>query len=480
MISLRHVLTALRLQDSLQRAIDSLSPKLLDTTLNGASTDSRLITPGGIFFAAKGDNTDGHRYVEQAFAAGALLAIVEKPCPPYNIYTMETIQSARTLPLCLQVPNSIEALQQIARYWRTQLDLQVIGITGSIGKSSTKELVASVLRQKYHTLKNRGNYNNEVGLPITLLEAGHGHEAAVLEMGFYVPGEITFLCEIAQPLVGIVSNIGTVHAERAGSQQEIVHGKTELVQALPPHGTAILNYDDELVRPMSKDTCAKVFYYGLDPQADLWVDDIQSPGLEGLCFTFHHNGQSIPVHTPLVGRHNVYTALRAAAAGLAFNLTWDEILHGLQQADAQLRLSVMHLPNGAVLLDDTYNAAPESTCAALDLLNDMILPTPTSRRIAVLGEMYELGQYEVSGHQLVGTHAVETCDFLIGVGDRSKIITETALRSGMPAEQVHWLAEVSQAISFLRETLAENDIVLVKGSHGLRMDRITRALEKEL
>jgi UDP-N-acetylmuramoyl-tripeptide--D-alanyl-D-alanine ligase len=480
MISLRHVLTALLPQEDYQRAIDNVAPQLLDSTLNGAAADSRLITPGGIFFATTGENTDGHQYVAQAFAAGALLAIVEKPCPPFNSFTLDNIQSVQQFPFCLQVPNSMEALQQIARHWRAQLDLKVIGITGSVGKSSTKELVASVLRQKYNTLKNRGNYNNEIGLPITLLEAGYGQEAAVLEMGFYVPGEITFLCDIAHPIVGIVSNIGTVHAERAGSQQEIVRGKTELVQALPPHGTAILNFDDPLVKGMAQKTDAWVFFYGLNSQADLWADDIQSLGLRGLRFTFHYDGQSIPVHTPLVGRHNVYTALRAAAAGLAFDLTWDEILRGLQQADAQLRLSVMHLPNGALLLDDTYNAAPESTCAALDLLQDIPLPTPDSRRVAVLGEMYELGQYEASGHQQVGAHAVGTCDILIGVGDRSKIITETALRSGMPAEQVHWLAEVHQAISFLKEFLMENDIVLVKGSHGLRMDRITRALEKEL
>jgi UDP-N-acetylmuramoyl-tripeptide--D-alanyl-D-alanine ligase len=480
MISLRHVLIALLPQDSQQSAINRIASQLVDTTLNDAATDSRLITPGGIFFATQGENTDGHQYITQAFAAGAMLAIVEKPCPPFNSFTLDNIQSLQQFPFCLQVPNSIEALQQIARYWRTQLDLKVIGITGSVGKSSTKELVASVLCQKYHTLKNRGNYNNEIGLPITLLDAGHGHEAAVLEMGFYVPGEITFLCDIAHPIVGIVSNIGTVHAERAGTQQEIVRGKTELVQALPPHGTAILNIDDPLGRGMAQKTKANIFFYGLDQKADLWADDIQSLGLEGLRFTFHFEGQSIPVHTPLVGRHNVYTALRAAAAGLAFDLSWDEILNGLQQADAQLRLSVMHLPNGALLLDDTYNAAPESTCAALDLLQDIPLSTPDSRRVAVLGEMYELGQYEVSGHQQVGAHAVGTCDILIGVGDRSKIITETALRSGMSAEKVHWLAEVSQAISFLREILTENDIVLVKGSHGLRMDRITRALEKEL
>lgn len=480
MISLRHVLTALLLHDAQQDRLDSVWSRLLDTTLNGATTDSRLIAPGGIFFATTGENTDGHQFVEQAFAAGALLAIVEKPCPPFDTFTFDDIQSMHQLPFCLQVPNSIEALQQIARYWRTQIDLKVIGITGSVGKSSTKELVASVLRQKFHTLKNRGNYNNEIGLPITLLAAGAGHEAAVLEMGFYVPGEITFLCDIAQPLVGIVSNIGTVHAERAGTQQEIVRGKTELVQALPPHGTAILNYDDPLVRGMAQKTNAQVIFYGLGSQADLWADDIQSLGLQGLNFTFHYGGQSTPVHTPLVGRHNVYTALRAAAAGLAFGLTWDEILRGLQQADAQLRLSVMHLPNGALLLDDTYNAAPESTCAALDLLHDIPLPTAQSRHIAVLGEMYELGQYEVSGHQKVGAHAANTCDVLIGVGDRSKIITETALRSGMSVEQVNWLADVSQATSFLREMLTENDIVLVKGSHGLRMDRITRALEKEL
>ena len=475
MILFQHILSALRDNDR----TSTLPIRLLDAAFNGGFIDSRQVIPGGIFFAVQGETTDGHQYVKSAFDKGALLAIVEREIEGCANYTLDTVAHARALPICLQVEDSLEALQKIAAYWVKALNLTTVGITGSVGKSSTKELVAAVLRQKFATLKNRGNYNNEIGLPMTVLEAGYGHEIAVLEMGFYVPGEITFLCNIAPPTVGVVTNIGTVHAERAGSREVIAEGKSELVQALPQDGTAILNYDDELVRGMAGKTKAKVLFYGLTPEADLYADNIEGQGLDGLTLTFHYDGESIPAKLPLIGKHSVYTALRAAAVGLTFGLTWTEIIAGLQQADAQLRLTAIQLPNGAMILDDSYNAAPESTCAALDLLNEISVPDKAVRHVAVLGEMYELGQYEQAGHAEVGRHAVDTCDVLIGVGDRSKIITETAVRSGMAGENVFWMEDVPQTIDFLRKQLTENDVILIKGSHGLRMDRITWALEKD-
>lgn len=474
MIQFQHILSALA--DSTRMA--TYPVRLLDAVFHGAAIDSRQVTPGCIFFAIPGEQTDGHQYVESAFHNGALLAIVEKKIPGYPTYSLEDIAQAKQFPVCLMVENSLEALQNIARFWVQHLDLKVVGITGSVGKSSSKELIAAVLRQKYKILKNRGNYNNEIGLPLTVLEAGYGHEIAVLEMGFYVPGEITFLCEIAPPTVGVVSNIGTVHAERAGSQAVIAEGKSELVKALPENGTAILNDDDVLVRAMAAKATAHVFMYGLSPQADLYADQIQGLGLDGLALTFHYQGRAIPTTLPLIGRHSVYTALRAAAVGLTFGISWEEIIAGLQQADAQLRLTATYLSNGAIILDDSYNAAPESTCAALDLLSEVNKPGAPVRHIAVLGEMYELGQYEQSGHTQVGRHAVDTCDLLIGVGDRSKIITETALQSGMKPENVFWMPDVPQTIDFLRSQITTNDVILIKGSHGLRMDRIPWALEK--
>ena len=446
--------------------------------ITDAVVDSRLAIPGALFVALPGERQDGHDFVQDAFQRGAHLALIQRP-----IETDAPILDLRTLPLrstpphppfCLLVEDSLKALQDIARFWRRKLNLKVIGITGSVGKSTTKELIAEVLSRRYITLKSPGNLNNEIGLPLTILRLSEAHERAVLEMGFYVRGEIAFLCEIALPQVGVVTNIGTVHAERAGSQEAIAQGKSELVQALPPapHGIAILNIDDPLVRAMAEKTQAKVFFYGLDPQADLWADEIQSQGLEGIAFRVHYRNEILHLRVPLLGRHSVHTALRAIAVGLNDNLTWQEIIEGLQSTPIQLRLAVVRTEQGALILDDSYNAAPESTLAALNLLADL-----DGRKIAVLGDMLELGIYEAQGHELVGRRAAEVVDRLITVGERGKIIAAAARRAGMRKENIQELADALEAIPLLQKELREGDIVLVKGSHGMRMDRIVSALE---
>ncbi|MPM67126.1 UDP-N-acetylmuramoyl-tripeptide--D-alanyl-D-alanine ligase [bioreactor metagenome] len=345
-----------------------------------------------------------------------------------------------------------------------------------MGKSTTKELVAEVLSQRYHTVKNQGNLNNELGVPLTLLKLTQGSECAVIEMGFYQPGDITTLCDLAKPQVGILSNIGTVHASRAGSQEAIARGKSELVLALPaaPEGTAILNYDDPWIRPMAKLTRATVFFYGLDPQADLWADNIEGNGLEGITFTVHYQQDEFNLKVPLIGQHSVHTALRAIAAGLVEGMSWGEIIHGLQSSSSQLRLVAVNTQQGALMLDDTYNASPESTLAALNLLAEI-----PGRHIAVLGGMFELGQYEQNGHELVGIRAAEVAELLVTLGDNGKMISAAALRSGMPTNKVQNFETTDQVVDTLRSTLKKGDVVLVKGSHGLRMDRIVSNLEVE-
>jgi UDP-N-acetylmuramoyl-tripeptide--D-alanyl-D-alanine ligase len=272
----------------------------------------------------------------------------------------------------------------------------------------------------------------------------------------------------------VVTNVGTVHAERAGSQEAIAQGKSELVQALPPapQGIAILNIDDPYVREMAHKTQAKVFFYGLDPQADLWADAIYSQGLEGISFRVHYRNEILHLRVPLLGRHSVHTALRAIAVGLNDNLTWQEIIEGLQSTPIQLRLAVVRTEQGALILDDSYNAAPESTLAALNLLADL-----DGRKIAVLGDMLELGIYETQGHELVGRRAAEVADRLITVGERGKIIAAAARRAGMRKENIQEFMDALEAIPLLQKELREGDIVLVKGSHGMRMDRIVSALE---
>lgn len=453
--------------------------------INEAAVDSRQVIPGAMFIALPGERTDGHNFIADAFKNGASLALVQQDMA--RQYTTIDLRAKPNLaemtlpskllhggPFCLRVENTLQALQQIARFYRRKMDLRVIGVTGSVGKSTTKELIADVLSQRFRTLKNAGNMNNEIGLPLTLLRLGGGHQRAVLEMGFYVPGEIALLCDLALPEVGVVTNIGTVHAERAGSQEEIARGKAELVEALPPapRGTAILNYDDPLVRAMAEKTSARVFMYGLSPAAELWADDIESMGLEGIRFRLHYHNEVLYLRVPMIGAHSVHTALRAAAVGIVEGLTWAEIIDGLRLSTTQLRLVAVRTENGALILDDSYNASPESTLAALNLLNDL-----EGHHIAVLGEMLELGQYERQGHEMVGLRAAEVAERLIAVGERARILADAACNAGMPKARITWVADVPQAIEVLVAELKEDDIVLVKGSHGLRMDRIVVALE---
>jgi UDP-N-acetylmuramoyl-tripeptide--D-alanyl-D-alanine ligase len=461
-------------------ALTQSRPEMTELVITEAVIDSRQAIPGGMFVALPGERVDGHEFVAEAFRRGAIFALIEHKVPgdystlDFRKNNVPAVVEPITFPLCLLVDNSLMALQRIAAFWRKKLSVRVIGITGSVGKSTTKEVIAEVLSQKYHTLKNPGNLNNEIGLPLTLLKLGSGHERAVLEMGFYVPGEIKFLCDIALPSVGVITNIGTVHAERAGSQEDIAKGKSELVQSLPaaPEGTAVLNHDDPWVRWMADKTQARVFYYGLDPQADLWADEVVSEGLEGIRFRLHYNDEVLHTHAPMIGQHSVHTALRATAVGLVEGLAWQEIFDGLQRGHTQLRMVAVRTESGAMLLDDTYNASPESMLAALNLLDEM-----EGRKVAVLGDMLELGQYEKQGHEMVGVRAARVADVLLTLGPRAHMIAGAAGKSGMDKKNILEFEEIEQVTEWLRSHLSSHDSVLLKGSHGLRMDRITAALE---
>ncbi len=459
-------------------ALTASRPEMPNQAITEAAIDSRQVIPGGLFTAIPGERTDGHRYVAEVFRRGAVVALIEHDIPePFPVLDLRKPVSQGSaagvqVPVCLRVEDTVSALQQIARFWRRKFDVRVVGVTGSVGKSTTKEAIAQVLSQRFITLKSIANYNNEIGLPLNLLRLTPGHQYAVLEMGFYVLGEIAQLCDIAQPQIGVLNNIGTVHAERSGSQEVIAQGKGELVEALPAEGVAILNYDDPYIRPMNQRTQARVLYYGLDSGADLWADQVESMGLSGINFRVHYQGEALNVHIPMLGRHSVQTALRAAAVGLVEGMSWDDILKGLQENLTQLRLVVVRSQNGALILDDTYNAAPESTIAALNLLAEI-----DGRRIAVLGDMLELGQYERTGHEKVGFRAAEVADVLVTLGTRAHVIAESARKAGMLPETVQEHEEYEKVVDWLKRNLTSSDVVLVKGSHGLRMDRIVAALE---
>ncbi len=440
--------------------------------------DSRLAIPGCLFVALQGEKRHGHEFVPAAFGAGAVAAIVEADlsldCQHVDLRSgLDPSPATLELPVCLRVESSLTALQQLAGFWRARHRPRVIGITGSVGKTTTKELVAAVLARRYNTLRSRGSYNNEIGLPLTLLQLTRAHERVVLEMGMYDVGEIALLADIARPHVGVVTNVGPVHLERAGTLERIAKAKAELVEALPSDGAAILNYDDPLVRDMAEGTQARVFYYGLSPKADLWASNIQGMGLDGIHFRLHYRGETIHLRVPLLGRHSVHTALRAAAVGLVEGESWQEIVDGLQGGAPQLRLVAVDGINGSTLLDDTYNASPQSTLAALNLLDEL-----DGRKIAVLGDMLELGSYEEEGHRKVGLRVIDSVDLLITIGDLGRIIGEEAQRWGFPESAVFMLEDNSQAIKLLEDIVGGGDVILVKGSRALQMEEVVMALAR--
>jgi UDP-N-acetylmuramoyl-tripeptide--D-alanyl-D-alanine ligase len=295
-------------------------------------------------------------------------------------------------------------------------------------------------------------------------------------MGMYVPGDIRALAQIARPHVGILTNVEVVHAERAGSLENIARGKQELVEELPPQpvGVAILNFDDPWVRQMATATAARVFFYGLSPRADLWADEVESLGLEGIRVRLHYGKEQLYIRVPLLGRHSVHTVLRAAAVGLAEGLNWQEIIEGLQAPGTQLRLVAVRGPQDSLILDDTYNSSPPSALAALNLLDDL-----EGRKIVVLGDMLELGEYEEEGHLKVGCRVADVAAHFIAIGERAPTFLRGARLCDFPRERTHEVESNEEAVALIESLLEPGDVILVKGSRALAMEEIVSALTEE-
>lgn len=465
---------------SLFQLLRALAPQIQtpaeDILLNGACIDSRTDVSGKLFVAFRGEKTDGHNFVDRALANGASMALIQHPIEsayPVLDLKLPRVEWPASAPYSLLVPDSLLALQKLATSWRQQFQIPVIGITGSVGKSSSKEAIATLLASKHEILKSSGNHNNEIGLPLTLLSLTSAHQLAVLEMGFYVAGEIQLLCDIARPETGVITNIGTVHAQRAGSIEAIARGKAELIENLPKSGLAILNYDDPHVRAMAALSKAPVLSYGLDPQADLWADRLESHALQGITCTCHYQGQSKELSAPLPGKHSVYTLLRATAVALHYGFSWEEIGKGLALCAVPSRSSLVRAKNGALLMDDSYNASPDSTLAALDLLAEM-----PGRKVAVLGDMLELGQYATEGHQRIGLRASQVTAELVFIGPLSQIAFETAQKQHFQGP-LHHFNDAESALPYLQSNLKIGDIALVKGSHSMHLETIINHLEKK-
>jgi UDP-N-acetylmuramoyl-tripeptide--D-alanyl-D-alanine ligase len=428
-----------------------------DRAFNRAVIDSRQVQPGDLFFALRGEHQDGHDFVDDALARGAAGLVVERPLEaPPDVAVF-------------QVSDSLSALQRLAAHWRARHDMRVVGVTGSVGKTTCKELIAAVLGTRWRMLKSPANLNTEIGLPLTLLELTPEHQRAVLEMAMYGPGEIDLLCRIARPQVGVVTNVGPVHLERLGSMGAIAAAKAELVAALPTDGVAVLNGDDPHVAAMASRTKAGVLLYGRSPQCDVRGRDLASRGLDGISFRLTYGGGSAGVEAHLPGHHHLHPALAAAAVALAEGMTLDEVAAALREARPELRLRVMTTPNGATILDDSYNASPQSMLAALDLLAEL-----QGRRIALLGEMRELGIAEEEGHRQVGQRAAACADLVLVVGERARPLYEAARAAG-PAE-VRFLASTQEAAPILRDELQPGDYLLVKASRAVALESVVDAL----
>ncbi len=475
-----------------------------------AGVDSRDMRPGDLFVAFVGDTTDGHNFVGDALQRGAQAVICEergraaavaagatiidcraqRAAPAGSAWAAAPANAMRDLRLAYIVDSSVDGLQRVGgfqRMHRANPALSVIGVTGSVGKTSTKELTFAVLSQRYVTLRSKGNLNSDQGLPLSLLEIDASYERAVLEMGMYGLGEIAGMCVLARPRIGVMTNVGPVHLSRLGSLDNIQQAKSELVQALPAAadgGVAILNWDDERVKAMAHQTRARVFRYGLTPAADLWAEEITSAGMEGIRFRFHYRRaeggkvESLYVRVPLLGRHSVHTAMRAAAVGLVEGLSWEEIVAGMQSLPGQIRLVAVKGIHGSTVIDDTYNASPQSVIAALNLLNDLA-PQPGGRRVAVLGDMRELGDETEEGHRMVGVRAADVVNLLVTVGELGRTIGDEARAAGFPADCLYYAADDDGAIAFLQQAICAGDLVLVKGSRAVGMERIVPAISQD-
>ena len=438
----------------------ALDPQKL---LRAVTHDSREVQEGDLFIALVGETQDGHRFVPDALERGARAVMINE--------SFAQQFSLGDLP-AIVVPDTLVALQSLAAYWRNTFSPHVIGITGSIGKSSTKEVIAGIAGARFNVTRSRRSYNSEVGLPLSVLELTPDTEVLVLELGGgYRFGEISELAAIARPTIGVVTNVSHSHLGRMGSLEAIAETKTELVTSLPPDGVAILNVDDERVRAMAERATSRVIFYGLGDDANVRATDLQSHGVDGISFRLHHPGGSDHVQVPLMGRHSVHMALAGFAVGVELGLDLEEMIRGIATPGIQLRLLLVRSLNGSTLLDDTYNANPASSFAALALLAEL----DADRRIAVFGDMMELGDFEIEGHTLVGERAAQTVDRLYTLGARARIIAARA-REAAPGLPVSSFESKEELIEALTHDLRQGDVVLVKGSRSVQMETIVAAL----
>ena len=418
-------------------------------------SDSRKVRSGDLFVALKGAKADGHDFAETAINHGAVAALVSRPI-------------SEKLP-SIEVEDTLRAYGEIAAGYRKLTGVKVVCITGSVGKTTTKEMTASVLEAAYHTAKTEGNHNNNLGLPMTIMDMPENTEVAVLEMGMNHSGEMEYLSDIAWPDLAIITNIGTMHIEHLGTREGILQAKLEIMRGMPDDGAGVFNGDEPLLWNIRAIGKHKKYYYGIENHAcDVTATDIVELD-DGVRFVVHGFGQQFELFVPMLGRHAVYNALAATTVGL---------LLGVKPEQIQARFSSFHntgmrqkiyVKNGVTIIEDCYNAGPESTEAALDVLAGI---KTDGRRIAVLGDMLELGNRSAAEHYRIGRLAVGKADLLLTYGEHSVRTLTGAITGGMNPKNTDHFDTHEDMAHMLKMRVSEGDVVLFKGSRGMRMEKV--------
>ena len=441
---------------------------LRGSEITGAVIDSRQVEPGYLYIPIRGERVDGHRFIPDVFAKGALAVLSEEPLDnPAGPY--------------IQVASSEQALKDIAEFYRSTLSIKIIGITGSVGKTSTKEMISAVLSQKYNVLKTEGNVNNEIGLPLTILRIRREHEVAVVEMGISEFGEMHRIAKVAKPDICVMTNIGQCHLENLIDRDGVLRAKSEIFDFLKPDGHIVLNgNDDKLITVQEVKGVKPVFYYvedGTAKKADLpyeiTADAIENKGLRGLNANLHFPEEVCQIHEPIPGVHNVYNACAAACVGRIMGLTNEEICEGIAHAKTIAGRTNLITLGDVLVIDDCYNANPVSMKASLD-----VLAQADGRKIAVLGDMGELGENEREMHYDVGKYAANTgVDILFCCGTLSEELAKGAQRGHT---KVMYFADREKLTQTLINFVEAGDTVLVKASHFMEFPKIVKALEEAL
>lgn len=424
------------------------------TCISSISTDSRKIEKNSLFVAIPGARVDGHDFIPSVFEQGAVCCIseriLERPAGAY-----------------IKVDSSLEAVKKIAMFYRRQLAVPVVGVTGSVGKTSTKEMIASVLSQKFCTLKTDGNFNNELGLPLTIFRLREEHEIAVLEMGISDFDEMHRLSEIAAPNVAVITNIGQCHLENLGNRTGVLKAKTEIFDFLAEDGSVVLNGDDDKLATVKHIKGRPVTYFGISSDYAVYADNIENKGLKGVSCTIHFDGKAFDVDIPIPGIHMVYNALAATAVGRVFGMGAEQIRKGIEEFEpVGGRVHIIE-KNGKTVIDDCYNANPVSMKAAIDVLKD-----GKGRKVAVLGDMGELGVNEKELHAEVGRYCAKAgIDLLLCAGTLSRSMAAAAALEGGHME-IHSFADKAQMVLELPQLLKDGDTVLVKASRFMGYEEV--------